>query len=49
MKTSPRMLRARVACLQAQAACDALSKRPEHLAWKEVMDALWAVVLEEQR
>lgn len=43
---SPRLLRARVACLQAQAHVDALSGDPAALAWVEVMDAFFACVSE---
>lgn len=44
---SPRLLKARVACRQAQAHFDALDGDPVNLAWAEVMDALWALVSEE--
>lgn len=41
---SPRLLRAKVACSQAQARYDALSKDPAALAWLAVMDALFELV-----
>lgn len=43
---SPRMLRARAACLQAQAHLDALSGDPADRAWAEVMDAFFTWVSE---
>lgn len=41
---SPRMLRARVACRQAQAHLDAMDGDTAARAWAEVMDALWTLV-----
>lgn len=41
---SPKLRRARVAVLQAQAHFDALSKDPAAVAWAAVMDALWVLV-----
>lgn len=41
---SPRMLRARVACRQAQAHLDAMDGDPAKRAWAEVMDALYEMV-----
>lgn len=41
---SSRLLRARVATLQAVARFDALSQDPAAVAWVEVVDALYALV-----
>lgn len=43
---SPRLLRARVSCLRAQAWCDAIGRDPAAVAWAEVMDAFYAWVSE---
>lgn len=46
---SPRMLRSRVAALQAQARLDAMDGSPASRAWADLMDTFWhSLVIEQQ-